>query len=239
VFHSWIYHPSPSYEILYHKRNISHNPGNQKRGTQTLPCNVVSGLSKIAILGMNDSFYVSCFVGVLDLTLCDKVCQWIVAGRFFSSSTPVPSNNKTDHHDITEIVLKVTLNIINPMKIYPSHEHSWKYYSNILNNNQAINNSEDRLLILSLLCVLYLFFVTTNYWLLDCCLKYLNSIFSYAHDWDKFSSGLWCLNIVCYSKLPPTKYRIRHWHFVPIFEFQALHTWWWQCSTDLSKDHFN
>jgi hypothetical protein len=46
---------------------------------------------------------------VLDITLCDKVCQWHVAGLWFS---PVSSNNKTDRHDITEILLKVALNTI-------------------------------------------------------------------------------------------------------------------------------
>jgi hypothetical protein len=31
-----------------------------------------------------------------------------------SPGTPVSSTNKTDHHDITEILLKVVLNTINP-----------------------------------------------------------------------------------------------------------------------------
>ena len=47
--------------------------------------------------------------GVLDATLCDKVCQWLVTGRWFSQGTPVCSTNKTDHHDIAEILLKVAL----------------------------------------------------------------------------------------------------------------------------------
>jgi hypothetical protein len=42
--------------------------------------------------------------GVLDTTLCDKVCHW------FSPGTPVSSANKTECHDITEILLKVVLN---------------------------------------------------------------------------------------------------------------------------------
>ena len=42
-------------------------------------------------------------------TLCDKVCQWLATGRLFS---PVSSTNKTDRHDITEILLKVALNTI-------------------------------------------------------------------------------------------------------------------------------
>ena len=48
--------------------------------------------------------------GVLDTTLCDKVCQWLASGWWFSMGTPVSSTNKTDCHDITEILLKVTLN---------------------------------------------------------------------------------------------------------------------------------
>jgi len=36
-----------------------------------------------------------------------------VTGRWFSQGTPVSSTNKTYRHDITEILLKVTLNIIN------------------------------------------------------------------------------------------------------------------------------
>ena len=50
--------------------------------------------------------------GVLDTTLCDKVCQWLATGRWFSPGTPVSSTNKTDRHDITEILLKVALNTI-------------------------------------------------------------------------------------------------------------------------------
>jgi len=52
--------------------------------------------------------------GVLDTTFCDKVFSdlWQV-GRFFSA-TPVSSTNKTDRHDITEILLKVALNTITP-----------------------------------------------------------------------------------------------------------------------------
>ena len=52
--------------------------------------------------------------GVLDTTLCDKVCQWLATGRWFS---PVSSTNKTDRHDITEILLKLALNTINQTKL--------------------------------------------------------------------------------------------------------------------------
>ena len=50
--------------------------------------------------------------GVLDTTLCDKVCQLLATGQWFSPGNPVSSNNKTDHHDITEQLLKVALNTI-------------------------------------------------------------------------------------------------------------------------------
>ena len=40
-------------------------------------------------------------------TLCDKVCQWLATGRWFPPGCPVSSTNKTDSHDITEILLKV------------------------------------------------------------------------------------------------------------------------------------
>ena len=45
--------------------------------------------------------------GVLDITLCDKVCQWLAAGWLFSPGTTVSPANKTDHHDIAEILLEV------------------------------------------------------------------------------------------------------------------------------------
>ena len=46
---------------------------------------------------------------VLVTTLFDKVCQWLVTGRWFSLVSPT---NKTDSYDITEILLKVLLNTI-------------------------------------------------------------------------------------------------------------------------------
>jgi hypothetical protein len=44
--------------------------------------------------------------------LFDKVCQSLATGLWFSLGPPVSSTNKTDHHDITEILLKVVLNTI-------------------------------------------------------------------------------------------------------------------------------
>jgi len=50
----------------------------------------------------------------LDTTLCDIVCQWLATDLWFFPGTPVSSTNKTDRHDITEILLKVVLNTIKP-----------------------------------------------------------------------------------------------------------------------------
>ena len=36
---------------------------------------------------------------------CDKVCQCLAAGLCFSPGTLVSSNNKTDRHNIAEILL--------------------------------------------------------------------------------------------------------------------------------------
>ena len=50
--------------------------------------------------------------GLLDTTLCDKVYQCLATGRRFSQVTAVSFTNKTDRHDIAEILLKVVLNTI-------------------------------------------------------------------------------------------------------------------------------
>ena len=41
-----------------------------------------------------------------------SLSQWLATGCWFSPGTPVSSNNKIDHHDITEILLKVALSIL-------------------------------------------------------------------------------------------------------------------------------
>jgi hypothetical protein len=51
---------------------------------------------------------------VLDTTLSGKVCQGLAAGQGFTLGTPVSSTNKTDCHDIVEILLKVALNTTEP-----------------------------------------------------------------------------------------------------------------------------
>jgi hypothetical protein len=93
---------------------------------QILINSVMNGnVKRISVLGVSTTCAISVYHhwscefefcswrGVLDTTLCDKVCQWLVTGRWFSPCTPVSSTNKTDRHNITEIMLKVALNTIN------------------------------------------------------------------------------------------------------------------------------
>jgi hypothetical protein len=45
-------------------------------------------------------------------TLCEKVVQRLATGQWFSAGAPISSTNRTDRHDITEILLKVALSTI-------------------------------------------------------------------------------------------------------------------------------
>jgi hypothetical protein len=47
------------------------------------------------------------------------VCQLLATGRWYSPDTPVPSTNKTDRHDITEIMFKVALNTLTKPGVCP------------------------------------------------------------------------------------------------------------------------
>jgi hypothetical protein len=69
--------------------------------------------------------------GFLYTTLCDKVCQWLATGRWFSSGSPVSSTNKADRHDITDILLKVALNTIKKIN---KQNHIVKPGKNIVGN---------------------------------------------------------------------------------------------------------
>ena len=66
-------------------------------------------------------------------TLCDKVCQRLVAGRWFSPGPLVSTINKTECHDIAEILLnlKVALNTITLTLFFNTSEQFFPllYYS--------------------------------------------------------------------------------------------------------------
>jgi hypothetical protein len=71
-----------------------------KEGCQVISARTNQWLWPLKLWGPTHSW------GILDITLCDKVCQ---CPRVTWSSTLVFSINKTDHHDITQIILKVVL----------------------------------------------------------------------------------------------------------------------------------
>ena len=56
--------------------------------------------------------------GEPDTTLCDKVCQRLATGWWFSQGTAVSSTNKTDCHDITEILFENGIKHHNPKLTY-------------------------------------------------------------------------------------------------------------------------
>jgi hypothetical protein len=67
-----------------------------------------------------------------------------VTGRWFSLSTPVFSTNKTDSHDITEILLKVALNTLNQNSSTSANVGKPKLFQDILkiqypNTNNMLN----------------------------------------------------------------------------------------------------
>ena len=86
--------------------------------------------------------------GILDTTICDKVCQWLAAGRWFPPDTPVSSTNKIDRLNIAEILLIVVLNTINQtilqcIKLYNVISQK-PVYSMSYHGNQSISMSYHR-----------------------------------------------------------------------------------------------
>ena len=70
--------------------------------------------------------------GVLDTTLCDKVCQWLATCRWFSLYPQVFSTNETDRHDITEILLKVALNTIKQTNIVCQCPLNYQWFLSVI-----------------------------------------------------------------------------------------------------------
>ena len=52
------------------------------------------------------------------ITLCDEVCKWLAAGRWFSPGTLYSTTTKTDNNDKTEILVKLALYTIILYVIY-------------------------------------------------------------------------------------------------------------------------
>ena len=62
-----------------------------------------------------------------------KVCQWLATGRWFALCSLVYSTNKTDSHDIPEILLKVTLNFIKQTALKKIHQIFWSRCTQVWN----------------------------------------------------------------------------------------------------------
>ena len=85
-------------------------------------------------------------------------CQWLATGWWFSSGTPVSYTNKTDRHDIFEILLKVTLNTITQTPLTPFYSETIRtdMYSWPLSNlNHVYKTCLKKILILILLSTMY------------------------------------------------------------------------------------
>ena len=67
-------------------------------------------------------------------TLCDKVCQWLVTGQWFSLGPSVSSTNKTDCHDKTEITNKQKHNLLHFVLKLLIYIYIWfRYMLHIIN----------------------------------------------------------------------------------------------------------
>jgi hypothetical protein len=90
-------------------------------------------------------------------TWCDKVCQWLATGLWFP---PVSSTNKTDHHDIAEILLKAIPYFVVPtwtVLIYV-HKHPYANAQQIFHTHIYIYIYSMRLALL----LFWYFFKTEN-----------------------------------------------------------------------------
>jgi hypothetical protein len=91
--------------LLFYCKNIKHPRGPRCRDRMVVGFTTTYAIS--AIHHWSYEFESRSWPVVLDATLCDKVCQWLAAGRWFSPDTLLSSSIKTDRHDIIEILLNV------------------------------------------------------------------------------------------------------------------------------------
>ena len=66
---------------------------------------MVVEFTMIAYYHLSCEFEPPSWGGVLDKTLCDKVCEWLATGLLISLGTPISATKV-----VTEIFLKVVLN---------------------------------------------------------------------------------------------------------------------------------
>ena len=61
--------------------------------------------------------------------------RWLATGLWFSPGTTVSSTNKTDRHDIAEMLLKVVLNTISissELRLGTKHYDKWVEFNNLI-----------------------------------------------------------------------------------------------------------
>ena len=68
-------------------------------------------------------------------TLCDKVCQTLATGRWFSPGPLVSSTNKTDRYDIAELLLKMVSDIITLTKSFSVLHTDCGWLYSVLNSH--------------------------------------------------------------------------------------------------------
>ena len=123
----------------------------------------------------NCEFEPSSWRGVLDTTLCDKVCQWLARGRWFSPCNLVSSTNKTDRQDINQptfISPKTTIRLLWEMNNDAIFMCKFEYFSNgsiqLMRNRQSLldvtASPEVRMLGRNGTWIQYLYFVP-NIWI--------------------------------------------------------------------------
>ena len=117
-------------------------------------------------------------------TLCDKGCQWLATGWWFSPGSLVSSTNKTDRHDIAEILLKVVLNIIKQTNKpnylnspHDVHRSSSQYHDNCVRTSKLFSY--------------YLEIYQNKFWNLICTIKF------FSFSLEIYQNKFW--NLICIS----------------------------------------
>ena len=137
------------------------------------------------------------------MILCDKVCQWLVTGRWFSPGTPVSPTNKTDSDYITEILLKVGLNTINI--------HRWTKMENFKIHKKStirLNQSPD--LRMQTCCYMYFLVIQCkrqnipdhafcSYSVLNRRLSYICNISFLEVHLERVANSIWLARICCFQ----------------------------------------
>jgi hypothetical protein len=72
-------------------------------------------------------------------TLCDKVCQWLATGQWFSPGPPVSSTKKTDRHGTIDILLKVALNTIKQINKHCTYPNTCLLVKKLLPEDDLVN----------------------------------------------------------------------------------------------------